>query len=163
MDSTPTDPPKKKKAKKKKTDPKEVTGTVVHAVASKVLGEHVAKTTFGNVNFNKTYLEGRVVGIEDRRKKPESPASIYIVADYTVHGRDTPKRAVIFKGGVKLGPVPADLNPKVRVTHPDSVDVRDAPTKGSTTYIANADGGEPLPNTNGAAASLPGGNPRQLA
>lgn len=156
MDSTPTDPPKKKKAKKKKTDPKEVTGTVVHAVASKVLGEHVAKTTFGNVNFNKTYLEGRVVGIEDRRKKPESPASIYIVADYTVHGRDTPKRAVIFKGGVKLGPVPEDLNPKVRVTHPDSVDVRDAPTKGSTTYIANADGGEPLPNTNGAAASLPG-------
>ena len=156
MDSTPTDPPKKKRAKKKKTDPKEVTGTVIHAVASKVLGEHVAKTTFGNVNFNKTYLEGRVVGIEDRRKKPESPASIYIVADYTVHGRDTPKRAVIFKGGVKLGPVPADLNPKVRVTHPDSVDVRDAPTKGSTTYIANADGGEPLPNTNGAAASLPG-------
>ena len=112
MDSTPTNPPKKKRAKKKKTDPKEVTGTVIHAVASKVLGEHVAKTTFGNVNFNKTYLEGRVVGIEDRRKKPESPASIYIVADYTVHGRDTPKRAVIFKGGVKLGPVPADLNPK---------------------------------------------------
>ena len=39
-----------------KVDPRNKVGTIVHAISNRVLSNHTAKNTYGNVNYAKTFL-----------------------------------------------------------------------------------------------------------
>ena len=131
-----------KGAKKKEVSPKERPGAIVHAKANKVLGDKPAKNIFGNVNYCKYLLEGEVVEAVDRRKEGGKVAVIYIKAKWTVPGGAYPDGKIeeVHKNGVNHGPIPDGANPNVSVNHPDAVGDPSHSTKGSTTYIPNAEG-----------------------
>ncbi len=50
-----------------KVDPRKEVGAIVHAVSNRVLSNHAAKNIKGNVNYAKTFLQGTVVNVFDRR------------------------------------------------------------------------------------------------
>jgi hypothetical protein len=129
--------------KKKEVDPKERCGAVVHATANRVLGDKPAKNIYGNVNYCKHFLQGIVEEAVDRRKEGGKVPVIYLKAKWTVPGGAYPngKIAVVYKNSVILGPIPEDANKNtsVSVNHPDAVGDPNHSTKGSTTYIPNAD------------------------
>lgn len=91
------------------------------------------------------------MGFEDRRKPQGKAAVIYITAKFEVPGGGYPdgKTVTIHKRGIKLGPIPKDANPTVHVAHVDAPGDASLTTKGSTTFINNAD----APPTESTAAS----------
>jgi len=48
-----------------KVDPRNEVGAIVHAVLNRVLSDHTAKNIYGNVNYDKTFLQGTVVNVFD--------------------------------------------------------------------------------------------------
>ncbi len=44
-----------------KKDPRDKTGTIIHAIANRVLSDHTAKNIYGNVNYCKYFMQGIAV------------------------------------------------------------------------------------------------------
>ena len=125
-------------AKQKKEDNKlkGTPGTVVYALASVVLGKPVAVKKYGSKNYNRTYLTGTVVRAFDARKVGGSNAVWKIEADWSVPGHEgEPQLYTCRRQDVHIRQ--PSSNPQVALDDfPDSINHRDAPTKGSTTYMS---------------------------
>jgi hypothetical protein len=50
-----------------KVDPRKEVGAIVHTVSNRVLSYHAAKNIYSNVNYAKTFLQGTIVNVFDRR------------------------------------------------------------------------------------------------
>jgi hypothetical protein len=50
-----------------KKNPRDKTGTIIHAVANRVLSDHTAKNIYGNVNYCKDFMQGTVVDVFNGR------------------------------------------------------------------------------------------------
>jgi hypothetical protein len=48
---------------KKDPNPRDKEGAIVHALTKWALGEHTAKNIFGNVDYNKTFIQGTIVNV----------------------------------------------------------------------------------------------------
>ncbi len=48
-------------------DPRDKTGTIIHAIANRVLSDHTAKNIYGNVNYCKYFMQGTVIDVFVRR------------------------------------------------------------------------------------------------
>jgi hypothetical protein len=48
-------------------DPRKEVGLIVHAISRIVLGNHTAKKIYGNVNHAKTFIQGIIMNVFDRR------------------------------------------------------------------------------------------------
>jgi hypothetical protein len=54
-----------------KKDRRDKTGTIIHAVANRVLSNHTAKYIYGNVNYCKYFMQGTVIDVRrGRRQRP---------------------------------------------------------------------------------------------
>ena len=128
-----------------KKDPRDEAGTIVHAVANRVLSDHTAKNIFGNVNYAKHFLQGSVVGAFDGRAPGGKNAVWKLTVDFQMPSDDLGaevelKRVDVHRQHCVFGPIPAGKNPPCSVTFTDSIGDPDHAMKGSTTYLPNAEG-----------------------
>ncbi|KAL9183975.1 hypothetical protein ACHAXT_002061 [Thalassiosira profunda] len=112
-------------------------GTIVFALASTVLSKAVASKKFGSHNYNKTYLRGTVLRAFDGRKEGGKQAVWKVEASWVLPGHPEGQRYSVRRQDVHLQqPAP---NPITTVANfPDSINHRDVPTRGSTTYRPSA-------------------------
>ena len=61
-----------------KKDPRDKEGTIVHALVKLALGEHTAKNIFGNVDYNKTFIQGTVMNVFDGCK-PNGKNAVWVL------------------------------------------------------------------------------------
>jgi hypothetical protein len=137
----------------KKKDPRDEEGVIVHALSKWAVGEHTARNTFGNVDCNKTFIEGTVVNVFDGRATGAKNASWRLMVNFRMPSDEQgpgieSKRVKILRQHCLLGPVPAGMNPLRRTTFTDSIGNPNHAVKGSTTYLHNAKG-----RANAAAAA----------
>jgi hypothetical protein len=137
----------------KKKDPRDEEGVIVHALSKWAVGEHTAGNIFGNVDYNKTFMEGTVVNVFDGRATGAKNASWRLMVDFRMPSDEQgpgieSKRVEILRQHCLLGPVPAGNNPLCRTMFTDSIGNPDHAVKGSTTYLHNAEG-----RANAAAAT----------
>ena len=130
-----------------KKDPRDKEGAIVHALAKWALGKPTAKNIFGNVDYNKTLVQGTVVNVFDGRK-PNGKNAVWVLrVDCMLPSSDPMavvelKRVEIHHQHGIPGPVPAGKNPPCQTTFMDSVSYPNHAVKGSTTYLPNAKGRE---------------------
>ena len=128
-----------------KKNPRDKEDSIVHALAKWVLGKHTAKNIFGNIDYNKTFIEGTVINVFDRHK-PNGKNAVWVVRVDFMLPSDDPmavaklKRAEIHRQHCIPGPVLTGKNPPCRTTFMDSVGDPNHAVKGSTTYLPNAKG-----------------------
>ena len=126
-----------------KKDPWDKEGAIVHALMKWALGEHIAKHIFGDVDYNKTFIQGTVVNVFDRRK-PNGKNAVWVLrVDVMLPSDDLMtlvelKRVEIHRQHCIPGSVPSGKNLPCRTTCMDSVGDPDHVMKGSTTYLPNA-------------------------
>jgi hypothetical protein len=137
----------------KKKDPRDEKGVIVHALSKWAVGEHTARNIFGNVDYNKTFMEGTVVNVFDGHAMGAKNSSWRLMVDFRMPSNEQgpgieSKRVEILHQHCLLGPVPAGKNPFCRTTFTDSIGNPNHAVKGSTTYLHNAKG-----RANAAAAA----------
>jgi hypothetical protein len=124
-----------------KKDPRDKTGTIIHAVANRVLSDHTTKNKYGNVNYCKYFMQGTVIDVFDGHSPGGKNAIWKLTVDFEMPSDESGlelKRFVINRQHCTLGPVPAGKNPQCPVTFTDSIRDPDHAMKGSTTYLPNA-------------------------
>jgi hypothetical protein len=132
-----------------KKDPRDKTGTIIHAIADRVLSDHTAKNIYGNVNYCKYFMQGTVVDVFNGRVPGRKNAIWKLTVDFEMPSDESwleLKRFVVNRRHCTHGPVPAGKNPQCSVTLTDLIGDPEHAVKGSTTYLPNAEG-------RGAAAS----------
>ena len=154
--AAPTTTTKKKLTAKKQREintRKDTKGTKVYALASVVLSAPVATKKFGTQNYNKTYIWGVVQEAFDGRKKEGKGNAVWkLKVKWYYPGHPEGQVWEIRRQDAHLEQPQA--NPTTTVGNfADSIDHRDVPMKGSTTYLASASNDGP-PN---AAATAGGG------
>lgn len=109
----------------------------MYGLASAVLGKQVAVKKYGNANYNKTWIVGKVIRAYDGRKEGGKQAQWKVEARWNIPGHAEGQVYTIRRQDVHLEQPRA--NPiTVIANFPDSIDHRDHPTKGSSTYLASA-------------------------
>ena len=143
--ANPTQPTKSQAAIKREINERKGTpGTEIFALASTVLGNKVAVKKYGSSNFNKTYIKGVVIQAFDGRKPGAKNVSWRIKARWEIPGHEGGQDYDIRRQDVYLEQPKA--NPETTIANfPDSIDHRDFPSKGSTTYKASASNAPPPP------------------
>lgn len=137
------------------SDPRNRVGTIIHAVANRVLGDHTARNIFGPVNMFKTYMQGTVVNVFDGRAPGAKNASWKLTVNFEMPNDDplvriTTRTVAILRQHCTLGPVPAGKNPDCSVFFTDSIGDPDHAVRGSTTYLPD---GEARATARAAAAA----------
>jgi len=99
-----------------KVDPRNEVGAIVHAVSNRVLGDHTAKSIYGNVNYAKTFLQGTVVNVFDGHAPGGKNAIWKLTVDFEMPSKDPVlgvefKRVAVHRQHCTLGPVPAGKKP----------------------------------------------------
>lgn len=148
----------KRKRKASKSDPRDAPGAVVHALAHYVLGKASARHTFGNRNYNKTNIRGVVMEKFNSKKDGAKCDQWSLNVRWQVLGYPEGKVVSILREHCTFGEIPEGANPQQNSSsYPDqSLDVRDCPTRGSTTYVPNAMGVTGI-ESNNASATVGGG------
>ena len=141
-------------ARKRAADAQKGTaGTIVFALASTVLSKAVASKKFGSHNYNKTYLRGTVLRAFDGRKEGGKQAVWKVEASWVLPGHPEGQRYSVRRQDVHLQqPAP---NPITTVANfPDSINHRDVPTRGSTTYRPSAANNPPISAAASSASAV---------
>ena len=137
MSTNATKPPSKSAQERAVNAAKGTVGTTVYGLASAVLGKQVAVKKYGNANYNKTWIVGKVIRAYDGRKVGGKQAQWKVEARWNIPGHAEGQVYTIRRQDVHLEQPRA--NPiTVIANFPDSIDHRDHPTKGSSTYLASA-------------------------
>jgi hypothetical protein len=103
-----------------KVDPRNKVGAIVHTVSNRVLSDNTAKNIYGNVNYAKTFLQGTVINVFDRRTPGGKNAVWKLTVDSEMHSEEPTlgvelKRVAVHRQHCTLGPVPAgELNQLAR-------------------------------------------------
>jgi hypothetical protein len=124
-----------------KKDPRDKTGTIIHAVTNRVLSDHTAKNIYGNVNYCKYFMQGTVVDVFNGRAPGGKNAIWKLMVDFEMPSDESGlelKRFVVNQQHCTLGPVPVGKNPQCSVTFTDLIGDPNHAMKGLTTYLPNA-------------------------
>ncbi len=128
-----------------KKDPRDKESAIDHALAKWALCKPTAKNMFGNVDYNKTFVQGTVVNVFDGGK-PNGKNAVWVLRVDFMLPSDDPmavvelKRAEIHHQHGIPGPVPAGKNPPCQTTLMNSVGYPNHAVKGSMAYLPNAKG-----------------------
>jgi hypothetical protein len=136
-----------------KKDPRDKTGTIIHAVANRVLSNHTAKNIYGNVNYCKYFMQGTVVDVFNERAPGGKNAIWKLTVDFEmpsdksglklkrfVVNRQHCTLGVVNRQHCTLGPVLEGKKPQCLITFMDLIGNPDHAVKGLTTYLPNAEG-----------------------
>ena len=127
-------------------------GTAVFALASVILDKKVAVKKYGSANYNKTHIEGKVLRAFDGRVIGAKNAQWKIEARWQIPGHEAGQVYTIRWQDIFLSLPTA--NPQTTIANfTDSIDHRDYPTKGSTTYKSNVANEGLLQNSTASAVA----------
>ena len=130
---------------KTKKDPRDEVGTIVHAVANRVLSDHTAKNIVSNVNYAKHFLQGSVAGVFNGSVPGGKNAIWKLTVDFEMPSNDPVAKAELKRVDVHwqhciFGPIPAGKKPPCSITFTDSIGIPDHAVKGLMTYLPNTEG-----------------------
>jgi hypothetical protein len=149
-----------------KKDPRDKTGTIIHAIANRVLSGHTAKNIYGNVNYCKYFMQGTVVDVFDGRAPGEKNVIWKLTVDLEMPSDESGlklKRFVVNRQHCTLGPVLAGKNPLCSVTFTDPIGDPDHAVKGLATYLPNAKGRAAAASAVAAATTTDDGDDNDAA